>query len=166
MKHFMKAVFVSITLMISLSATAQTSKFITNQTVDDNLTIGQATGVQTSGLQRADYNCTAAQTIALTYADGVTVENWAFGSTATCNAIWDKFLAVSGGKAQGNPLYYVENYGSNAKSVVPYAAMRKVACQKTTPVGGDFYTATITLNTGAVVTSSGFSITKCAYPLN
>jgi len=152
--------------LLSGTVFAQNSKFITNQTVDDNITIGSATGVHSRDLLRADYNCTAAQTIALTYADGATVENWTFGSTGTCNAIWDKFLVASGGKAQGNPLYYVETYGSNAKSVIPYDAMRKVVCVKTNASGGDFYTATITLKTGAVVTASGYSITKCAYPLN
>lgn len=147
-------------LLMSMSAFAQ-NKFVTNQLVDDNITVGNATGVNVNNLARIDPNCAAAKTIVLTYTDG-SVKNWVYATVGECNTVLDKFYAISGARAQGGLLFYTSQYGTNIHMFIPYENMFDAACVKTNPGGGAFYTVTITLKTGgAPIVSNGYDIGQC-----
>ncbi|BBB65922.1 hypothetical protein UNDYM_1669 [Undibacterium sp. YM2] len=155
---FFKLCIASVLLM-SMSAFAQNGKFVTDQPVYNNLTLAAAKSVNPANAGLIDAN-PATKTISITYADGVTVENWVFGTSADFSAVFDNF--ATGTRTQGADWYWAPVYGSNAQRKVSYKSILKSSCAKTTPVGGDFYTATITMKSGLVFTSSGFDIGICA----
>ncbi len=158
MNHFMKVMLFSVLFAVGFSASAQNGKFVTDQPVYNNITLGQAKSVNPVDVALVDAN-PATKTISITYADGVTVENWAFSTSADFNAVFDGF--VTGSRAQNYDWYWAPVYGSNAQRKVSYKAIRKAGCAYTT-FGGGFWTATITLKSGGVFTASGNDIGICA----
>jgi hypothetical protein len=145
--------------LLSGAAFAQNGAFIYDQPVMNNTTFNNARSVNPRGdVVLVDEN-PSAKTITITYKDG-TVDNWTYGTSADYWTVLDRF--VTGTRSQGNDFYYTNVNGSNAHRRIPYTAVRKVTCAVTQPVGGDFYTATITLTNGSIVVSNGFSMTYCA----
>lgn len=146
-------------LLMSMSAFAQNGRFITDQPSLYVLPDGAKYVNPRGDLLLVDEN-PAAKTIAFTYQDAST-ENWVFSSSADYNAVLDRF--VTGARSQGNDFYYTNFYGSNAHRRIPYTAVRKVSCAITQPGGGAFYTATITLTSGMVIVSNGYSSDFCQF---
>ncbi len=154
---FTKLLFVSL-CFLSASVFAQNGKFVTDQPVYNNITLGQAKSVSPLDVALVDAN-PATKTIAITYADGVTVENWVYGTSADFNAVFDNF--VTGSRAQGADWYWAPQYFSNALRKVSIKSIKKTSCAYTT-FGGGFWTATITMKSGMVITASGNDIGICA----
>ena len=146
-------------LLMSMSAFAQNGRFITDQPMPNASPDGARYVNPRGDLLLVDEN-PSTKTIAITYKDG-SVDNWTFGSSADYYTVLDRF--VTGSRSQGNDFYYTNFYGSNAHRRIPYTAVRKVSCAITQPGGGAFYTATITLTSGAVVVSNGYTSDFCMF---
>lgn len=163
MKSFKFISFAAITLIgavLVTSAQAQNGQFVSDSMTANNWPVEGTKAVSPADLLFVDEN-PATKTLTMNYADGVTVENWAFSTSADYNAILDRF--VTGARANGNDFFYTSIYGSNSHRRVSYHNVRKIDCSITTNSGGTFYTVTITLKTGTTLVSNGYSINQCQY---
>ena len=154
MKKTLSALFLCLASFSALAA----GQYVNNATVATNIPMNGLKAVNPENILVVDEN-PSALTIVITYADAAaTVENWVFSSSADYNFVLDKFL--TGYRASGAPFFYTSIYGSNGHRRVSYKAVTKIQCTQADP-NVQFYAVSITLKTGLVVNSNGYSSSQC-----
>jgi hypothetical protein len=145
----------SIISLLLICGFAQAGTFINNATVSVPQSLDGLKSVNSDNILIVDAD-QSTFTIAFTYSDSNTVDQWVFTNSADYNFVLDKFSTSS--------FFYTSIYGTNNHRRIPLKSITKAVCSQPDPAV-QFYAVTLTLKNATTVNSNGYSSGQCS-PFN